>query len=68
MALIDQVLALSDLQRAELAERLLHSLDRPDARIDALWLEEARARVQAFDSGAMEEVPEGHFFSDEGRS
>ena len=63
-ALLEQVLALPDLQRAEFAEKVLHSLDRPDPRIDALWAKEARERITAFDAGEMAEVPEEEFFSD----
>jgi hypothetical protein len=40
-------------ERAELIENLLASLDAPDARIDALWAEEAERRVQLVDAGEM---------------
>jgi Putative addiction module component len=40
-------------ERAELIEDLLASLDAPDARIDALWAEEAERRIQLLDSGEM---------------
>ncbi len=40
-------------ERAALIEDLLASLDAPDARIDALWAEEAERRVQLVDSGEM---------------
>jgi hypothetical protein len=40
-------------ERAELIEDLLASLDAPDARIDALWAEEAERRIQLVDSGEM---------------
>jgi hypothetical protein len=38
---------------AEPIEDLLASLDAPDARIDALWAEEAERRLQTIDSGEM---------------
>jgi Putative addiction module component len=38
-------------ERAELIEDLLASLDEPDARIDALWAEEAECRLKLLDSG-----------------
>ena len=63
-ALLKEVLALPDVQRAEIAEKVLHSLDRPDPQIDALWAVEARARIAAFESGELEEVSEEEFFSD----
>jgi len=40
-------------ERAELIEDLLASLDEPDARIDALWAEEAERRLKLLDSGDM---------------
>jgi len=40
-------------ERAEPIEDLLASLDAPDARIDALWAEEAERRLQMFDIGEM---------------
>ncbi len=40
-------------ERAELIEDLLASLDAPDARIDALWAEEAERRLQLVDGGEM---------------
>ena len=40
-------------ERAELIEDLLASLDEPDARIDALWAEEAERRLRLVESGEM---------------
>jgi putative addiction module component (TIGR02574 family) len=40
-------------ERAELIEDLLSSLDAPDARIDALWADEAERRLAAVDGGGM---------------
>jgi putative addiction module component (TIGR02574 family) len=40
-------------ERAQLIENLLASLDEPDARIDAAWVEEAERRLQLVDNGEM---------------
>jgi putative addiction module component (TIGR02574 family) len=40
-------------ERAALIEALLASLDAPDARIDALWAEEAERRLAATGGGEM---------------
>ena len=40
-------------ERAELIDDLLASLDGPDPRIDALWVEEAERRLRLVDSGEM---------------
>ena len=40
-------------ERAELIDDLLASLDEPDARVDALWAEEAERRVELLGAGEM---------------
>lgn len=55
--LIDQALELPANERLLVAEKLLISLDRPDAEIDKLWAEECEDRLQAFDRGEIEAVP-----------
>lgn len=44
----DQALELPPTERFEVAERILHSLDRPDPIIDAAWLAEAARRLAAY--------------------
>lgn len=55
--LLVEALSLSAIERAALADELLASLDRPDARIDALWVKEAEARLAAFEAGEDEGDP-----------
>jgi putative addiction module component (TIGR02574 family) len=53
-AVLNQALALGPMERAELIDALFRSFDRRQAdRVDALWAEEAEARADAFESGAM---------------
>lgn len=40
-------------ERAELIDDLISSLDKPDARIDALWATDTEDRLAAIDSGKM---------------
>lgn len=40
-------------ERAVLVDGLLHSLDKPDAAIDALWAREAEDRLAAYDRGEI---------------
>lgn len=53
-------LALTDSERAEIAERLLRTLDGPEptdaeqAEIDAAWAKELRRRARAVDQGKVE--------------
>lgn len=52
-----QALKLSLEERAELAERLLLSLDDPsESDIERLWLEEAERRLQEFREGEVKGI------------
>ena len=49
-----QALQLSPDERAQLAERILSSLDSPEReRIDSLWAAEAEERIDAHDRGEI---------------
>jgi putative addiction module component (TIGR02574 family) len=55
---LEEALSLPPVERAELAERLLTSLDAShDRRLDELWAQEAEDRLDAFDRGEMKAVP-----------
>jgi len=55
--LLDAALSLPPAERAELADRLLTSLDAaPDRRIDELWAHEAEDRLDAFERGEIRTV------------
>lgn len=50
-------------ERAELATRLLLSLDEPEpAEIDRLWEEEASRRLEAYRRGEIEAIPADEVF------
>lgn len=46
--IIEEALSLDPIDRAELIDELLESLDKPDREIDALWSVEAESRFEAF--------------------
>jgi putative addiction module component (TIGR02574 family) len=50
---VEEALRLAPAERAQVVEQLLASLDRPDARIDALWAREAEDRITAYDASHM---------------
>ncbi|CAN5835651.1 hypothetical protein BH23ACT11_BH23ACT11_15670 [soil metagenome] len=53
-----EALHLSEEERAELAQRLLLSLDAPsEAEISEDWLLEAKRRARELDDGSVEPVP-----------
>jgi putative addiction module component (TIGR02574 family) len=55
--ILESALALSDVDRAVIAESLLASLDHPDAVIDECWAAEAEERLAAFSPGRMKAIP-----------
>lgn len=61
--LLEAALSLPPAERAELADRLLTSLDSgPDRRIDNLWAQEAEDRLDAFERGEIKSVPAEQVF------
>lgn len=61
--LLQEALALSPGERAEIAERLLSSLDTDyDRRIEEMWASEAEDRLDAFDRGELKAVPAEEVF------
>ena len=57
-------LQLSIEERAELAGRLLLSLDEPsESEVERLWLEEAERRLKEFREGEVRSVPADEVFT-----
>ena len=50
-------LTLEPLQKAELIDRLLSALNKPDREIDELWAKEAEDRIDAYDRGKIKAIP-----------
>ena len=61
--LIEQALSLPAEERAEVAERLLSSLEPPLSAIDQLWAQEAEDRVDAYERGDIEAIPAKDVFN-----
>lgn len=61
--LIEQVLGLPADERAEVAERLLSSLEPPLSSIDQLWALEAEDRIDAYERGEIEAIPAEDVFN-----
>jgi len=55
--IIDLALQLKAAERYEVAEKIMQSLDQPDAEIDRVWAEEALHRARACDDGRMKTIP-----------
>lgn len=51
---LEKAIQLPPVERAELAEQILSSFDRPSREeIDALWAKEAEDRIDAYDQGKI---------------
>jgi putative addiction module component (TIGR02574 family) len=54
--IIEKALALKPLEKADLVDRLLSSLDQPDQAITELWAREAESRLDAYEAGKLKAV------------
>jgi Putative addiction module component len=62
--LMTEALKLDHQQRAEVANRLIESLDTlSEAEVQALWLEEAERRDQAIEAGELPSIPSETVFA-----
>lgn len=48
---------LAPLERLELVDAILNSLDEPDKEIDQLWSQEAEERLAAYRRGELKAIP-----------
>jgi len=55
--ILKEILTLKPSQKAELIDKLLSTLDKPDREIDELWAKEAEDRIDAYDRGKIKAVP-----------
>ena len=53
---LKEALTLKPAEKAELIDKLLSSLDKPDAQIDDLWAKEAENRIDAYELGEIKAV------------
>jgi putative addiction module component (TIGR02574 family) len=51
--ILKEALSLKPDQKAELVDKLLASLDKPDQEIDDLWDREAESRIDAYERGKI---------------
>ena len=53
----EKVLSLKPVQRAELIDKLILSLDNPDQENNSLWETEVESRIDAYNRGCLKSVP-----------
>jgi len=54
---LKEALNLNPEERFLVVEGLLKSLDEPDAKLDAIWAEEAEKRLAAYREGKLTAIP-----------
>ena len=54
--ILKEALTLKPSQKADLIDKLLSSLDKPDTEIDKLWAKEAEDRIDAYDQGKIKAI------------
>jgi len=52
-----EILELPPIEKIDLVEKILESLDRDDQEIDKLWSQEAENRLNAYHAGQMKSIP-----------
>lgn len=55
--LLKEALTLKPQEKAELIDKLILSLDKPDKEIEALWAKEIEDRIEAYEKKKMKAVP-----------
>jgi putative addiction module component (TIGR02574 family) len=54
--ILREALTLKPSEKAQLIDKLLSSLDKPDKEIDELWAKEAEDRINAYDQGKIKAI------------
>lgn len=54
--IIEKALSLNPLEKVDVVDRLLSSLDQPDHAITELWTKEAESRLDAYEKGKPKAV------------
>ena len=62
--ILEQALQLKIEERFLIIEGLLKSLDEPDKVLDAIWIDEAEKRLEAYRKGDLESVSMEEVFKD----
>jgi putative addiction module component (TIGR02574 family) len=55
-SIIMEALTLRPSEKAQLIDKLISSLDKPDKEIDALWAKEVEDRIDAYDQGKLKAI------------
>jgi len=62
--ILEQALKLKPQERFLVIEGLLKSLDEPDQKLDAIWVEEAEKRLREYRDGRLKGIPMEEIFEE----
>ena len=54
--ILEQAISLQPIEKAELVDSLISSLDKSDNSLDQLWANESESRLSAYKSGKLKSV------------
>ena len=54
--ILEQAISLQPIEKAELVDTLISSLDKSDNSLDLLWATEAESRLSAYKNGKLKSV------------
>ena len=54
--ILEQVISLQPIEKAELVDTLISSLDKSDSSLDQLWASEAESRLSAYKNGKLKSI------------
>jgi putative addiction module component (TIGR02574 family) len=63
MSIKEEVLTLKPIEKIQLIDELLLSLDLPSKEIDEVWAKEVEKRIEAYDAGLIKSVSSSEVFS-----
>jgi len=63
MSVNEEALTLNPIEKIQLIDELLLSLDEPSKEIDDIWAKEIENRIEAYDKGLVKSVPASEVFS-----
>ena len=63
MSVNEEALTLNPIEKIQLIDELLLSLDEPSKEIDDVWAKEIEARIEAYDKGLIKSIPASEVFS-----
>jgi len=63
MSIKEELLTLDPLEKIQLIDELLLSLDTPTKETDEIWAKEIEERIQAYENAQIESIPASKVFA-----